>query len=138
MPVTRVCQHSQELKSGPLANIYKQEINTQFRIRYIGFTDTGIVRLLHSYREFHEDIPRNSCPQQRHDNCQYGHSHFTPSIKKKLQEILNTSPRGYVGGSQTPQPHQLSCIEFPGWRQPGLSLPSLIPFKQLEAACEVK
>lgn len=37
-----------------------------------------------------------------------------------------------MAGSQTPQPHQLSCTEFPGWRQPDFSLPCLIPSRQLE------
>lgn len=127
MPVTRVCQHSQELKSGSLANIYKQGTNTQFRIRYIRFIDTGIVGLLHSNREFHQDIPRSSCPEQRHD----GHSHFIPSIKKTPRNPEHFPLR--TCGRLT----SVSCTEFPGWRQPGFSLPSLIPFKQLEAACEV-
>lgn len=76
-----VCQHFQELKSGLFAIIYKQETNTQLRIRSIRFIDRGTVGLLHSYREFHEDIPRSSCPRERHGNCQYGHSHFIPPIK---------------------------------------------------------
>lgn len=111
MPVTRVCQHSQELKSGPLANIYKQEINIQFRIRYIMFTDTGIVGLLHSYREFHEDIPRSSCPQERHDNSQYEHSHFIPSIKKYQK--------------QNQKPEHLPLLRTCGW------LTASIPSAQL-------
>lgn len=76
-----VCQHFQELKSGLFAIIYKQETNTQLRIRCIRFIDRGTVGLLHSYREFHKDIPRSSCPQERHGNCQYGLSHFIPPIK---------------------------------------------------------
>lgn len=84
MAVRRVCQHSEELKTGLFTPIYKQEINTWFRIRYLRFTDTSLEGLLHIYRE-REDILSSYCPQVRHDNCQYRHSHFITKVNLKKQ-----------------------------------------------------
>lgn len=86
MPVRRVCQHPQELKPGPFATIYKQEINTWFRISYARFTDTSLEGLLHIYKELYEDILKSYCPQVRHDNCQYEHSHFITNVNLKRQK----------------------------------------------------
>lgn len=86
MPVRRVCQHSQELKPGPFATIYKQEINTWFRITNARFTDTSLEGLLHIYKELYEDILKSYCPQVRHDNRQNKHSHFVTNVNLKQQQ----------------------------------------------------
>lgn len=92
MPVRRVCQHSQELKPGPFATIYKQEINIWFRISYARFTDTSLEGLLHIYKELYEDNLRSYCPQVRHDDRQYERSHFVTNINLKQTKKTNKKP----------------------------------------------